>query len=224
MAAIATFALKAGVWFRRGRLLIVSPDSLGTACPLSGRNSTYRPVQILEASSDILPWLSDLLATRHFKNRDHFLSLLQQCVRTCPSVYELLPRKHIPYLHYSIVRRTNPLNESHIDPRFQRYATDAHALLDQARTMLTQANIPSFTIYTSLHPSLKTDIEFRVKLQHDGYQVIEVTGVTVQGDGTVPAESARGDDILDKSSPVYASRHATMCRDTNVAAVVQSVL
>src|SRR5712671_5837384 len=47
----ATFALKAGVWFRRGRLLIVSPDSLGTACPLSGRNSTYGPVQILEASS-----------------------------------------------------------------------------------------------------------------------------------------------------------------------------
>jgi hypothetical protein len=44
-------ALKPGVWFRRGRLLIVSPDSLGTACPLSGRNSTYRLVQILEAGS-----------------------------------------------------------------------------------------------------------------------------------------------------------------------------
>src|SRR6476620_10525958 len=27
MAASATFALKVGVWFRRGRLLIVSPDS-----------------------------------------------------------------------------------------------------------------------------------------------------------------------------------------------------
>src|SRR3954465_13131874 len=51
MAASATFALKAGVWFRRGPLFIVSPDSLGTACPLSGRNSTYRPVQILEAGS-----------------------------------------------------------------------------------------------------------------------------------------------------------------------------
>src|SRR3954469_21841104 len=51
MAARATLALKLGVWFRRGRLLIVSPDSLGTACPLSGRNSTYRPVQILEAGS-----------------------------------------------------------------------------------------------------------------------------------------------------------------------------
>src|SRR5438309_4471767 len=52
MAASATFALKAGVWFRRGRLIMVSPDSLGTACPLSGRNSTYRPVQISGASSD----------------------------------------------------------------------------------------------------------------------------------------------------------------------------
>jgi hypothetical protein len=28
MAASATLALKAGVWFRRGRLFIVSPDSL----------------------------------------------------------------------------------------------------------------------------------------------------------------------------------------------------
>jgi hypothetical protein len=41
-----TFALKAGAWFRRGRLLMVSPDSRGTACPPSDRNSTYRPVQI----------------------------------------------------------------------------------------------------------------------------------------------------------------------------------
>src|ERR1039457_4862447 len=51
MAESATFALKAGVWFRRGRLFIVSPDSLGTECPLSGRSSTYLPVQILEAGS-----------------------------------------------------------------------------------------------------------------------------------------------------------------------------
>jgi hypothetical protein len=40
------------VWFRRGRLVMVSPDSLGTACPLSGRNSTYRLVLILEAGSE----------------------------------------------------------------------------------------------------------------------------------------------------------------------------
>src|SRR6516164_1500557 len=52
MAASATFALKAGVWFRRGRLIMVSPDSQATACPSSGRNSTYRPVQISGASSE----------------------------------------------------------------------------------------------------------------------------------------------------------------------------
>src|ERR1700731_5223191 len=52
MAASATFALKVAVWFRRGRLFMVSPDSLGTACPLSGRNSTYRSVQISETSSE----------------------------------------------------------------------------------------------------------------------------------------------------------------------------
>src|SRR6202022_3881118 len=51
-AASATFALKVGVWFRRGRLFMVSPDSLGTACPLSSRNSTYRLVQISETSSN----------------------------------------------------------------------------------------------------------------------------------------------------------------------------
>ena len=52
-AASALFALKAGVWFRRG--LIVSSDSLGTACPLPSRNSTYSPIQILEVGSILSP-------------------------------------------------------------------------------------------------------------------------------------------------------------------------
>src|SRR3954471_25082890 len=50
-AARATFALKAGVWFRRGRLVIVSPG-LQPFWLLSGRNSTYPAVQIFRASSD----------------------------------------------------------------------------------------------------------------------------------------------------------------------------
>jgi hypothetical protein len=52
IAASATFALKAAAWFRRGRLLMVSPDSMGTACPSSGRNSTYPSVQISGTSSE----------------------------------------------------------------------------------------------------------------------------------------------------------------------------
>src|SRR5215210_4456097 len=50
-AAKATFALKAGVWFRRGRFVMVSPVR-HTSWPLSGRNSTYPAVQISKASSE----------------------------------------------------------------------------------------------------------------------------------------------------------------------------
>jgi hypothetical protein len=49
MAANATFDLKAGVWFRRTRLPIVSSGSLGTALR---QKFTYRPVQISGAGSD----------------------------------------------------------------------------------------------------------------------------------------------------------------------------
>src|SRR5450631_1373212 len=64
MAASANFALKAGVWFRRGRLFMVSPDSRATACPPSGRNSTYRPVQISGTGSlaKRLPELTEQLS------------------------------------------------------------------------------------------------------------------------------------------------------------------
>jgi hypothetical protein len=44
--------LKAGVWFRRGRLVIVSPMR-HAYWPLSGRNSTYPAVQISRASSKL---------------------------------------------------------------------------------------------------------------------------------------------------------------------------
>jgi hypothetical protein len=50
MAASATFALKAGVWFRRGRLLIISPVQQPSWL-LSGRNPTHPIAQILQATS-----------------------------------------------------------------------------------------------------------------------------------------------------------------------------
>src|SRR3954470_10201289 len=50
-AAKATFALKAGEWFRRGRLLIVSP-ALRPSWPPSGRKPPLiQPVQKSRASS-----------------------------------------------------------------------------------------------------------------------------------------------------------------------------
>ena len=49
----ATFALKAGAWLRRGRLLIVSPAPQ-PFWPCSGRNATYAVVQI-RRSTDLFP-------------------------------------------------------------------------------------------------------------------------------------------------------------------------
>src|SRR4051794_20774218 len=49
-AAKATFALKAGMWFRRSRLVMVSPVR-HASWPLSGRSSTYPAVQISRDSS-----------------------------------------------------------------------------------------------------------------------------------------------------------------------------
>jgi hypothetical protein len=86
--------LKAGVWFRRGHLLIVSPDSRGTACPLSGRNSTYRPVQILETGSlhyclwafvfaERIPKASSGWAWHHGQNTSNRVSLPRCQLRYC---------------------------------------------------------------------------------------------------------------------------------------------
>src|SRR3954454_5181119 len=60
-AARATFALKAGEWFRRGRLVIVSPG-LQLSWLLSGRNSTYPAVQTFKASSNLA---SAVVSDRH---------------------------------------------------------------------------------------------------------------------------------------------------------------
>src|SRR5207249_743303 len=51
IAARATFALKAGLWFRRARLLI-RDSPVPALMPISGRNSTYHPVQFCRATSD----------------------------------------------------------------------------------------------------------------------------------------------------------------------------
>jgi hypothetical protein len=43
MAAIATFALKAGLWFRRGRFVMVAPRFSAIFLPISSGFTTQRP-------------------------------------------------------------------------------------------------------------------------------------------------------------------------------------
>ena len=95
MAAMATFALKAGVWFRRGRRFMVSPDSQASACPLSGRNSTYRPVQNSGTTS-----VAVLLATRwiiaKLRNRQFFsITDLNDAIRDCVTTLNERVTRHL---------------------------------------------------------------------------------------------------------------------------------
>src|SRR5271166_7143699 len=74
-AAKATFALKAGEWFRRGRFARFSPEWQPSSRP-SGRKSTYRPVQICEPSS-------------RYRATTRFASLENQNPKTQPSGREM---------------------------------------------------------------------------------------------------------------------------------------
>ena len=51
MAARATFALKAGEWFLRGRFAMLDLLNAGIMIPMSGSQSTYSAVQIFGATS-----------------------------------------------------------------------------------------------------------------------------------------------------------------------------
>jgi hypothetical protein len=75
-------------------LLIVSPDSLGAACPLSGRNSTYRPVQILEAGSE--DW---------YKNHEPLIALLRE------HADQLNVSRGQPRLKFRAPKRYSPIND-----------------------------------------------------------------------------------------------------------------
>lgn len=189
--------------------------------PLAGAPSAFGS---LFGGADILPLLSLLLDSRYLKNRHQFLHLLQDCIRTTESIFELLPRSQQPYVHYSVLNRANPLQENFIGARQRQLATNAHALLDQAAAMMRAANLPSFTIYTYWHPTKKTNIEYRVEPCTGGYRILEVTGMTSYGDGKVPDASARGDITVDHSIPVYGVTHSAMCRHAGVGPLIQSLL
>src|SRR4051812_27023036 len=81
-AAKATFALKAGVWFRRGRLVIVSPG-LQPFWLLSGRNSTYPDVQISWASSAHL--LRFVHSSTKYESRERLAARRSKAIRVGPA-------------------------------------------------------------------------------------------------------------------------------------------
>ena len=129
MAASATFALKAGEWFRRGRLFMLSPDSRA-ACPLSGRNSTYRPVQILEAGSDYFGAVEAFEAAHKIDPMDDPIT------RNLGDSYVEVGRLNVAFVVYSGLKNKNALWNYKV-ARVKYY----QGLLDDALTLVKK--VPS---------------------------------------------------------------------------------
>src|SRR5258705_10262182 len=61
MAASATFALKAGVWLRRGRLLIVSPDLRGNLARRQAETPLSELFRFSGPPQSVLPELIEII-------------------------------------------------------------------------------------------------------------------------------------------------------------------
>jgi hypothetical protein len=63
MAAIATFALKAGLWFRRGRLNMVAPRFPAIFLPISSGFTTQRPCPDFPSHLSAVQTAANLITT-----------------------------------------------------------------------------------------------------------------------------------------------------------------
>src|SRR4051794_39217406 len=95
MEARATLALKVGVWFRRGPCSLFLLIRWAQRARCQARNSTYRPVQILEAGSDIAV-AAELKAHHVLHNPMRPLRIADQKVRPSKPIREF-PRRGIHY-------------------------------------------------------------------------------------------------------------------------------
>lgn len=188
--------------------------------PLEGAPSAFRSAY----GSRLLPMLAELTKVFHWKNADRFFEHLLDNIRTFPSIYQLMPPKRYPYLYYSPSKRSNPLNEQIIRPKFKILADDAHDKLEEAERVIIRNGVETFTIYTESHNQEKTDVEFRVQPLPSGYKIEEVLGQTYWGDGSVPFESARGNRVSCKQNPILNVTHAFMCNDTKVVSLLPGII
>jgi hypothetical protein len=173
-----------------------------------------------------LPFFQDIFHLFHWKNYPKFQANLLESIRTFPSVYYLLPPREIDYLFYTLTSRSNPLREDAMGDEHKDIAERAHQLSRSAREIIHKQVIPEYAIYTSVNSARLTDLEYRVvPLGHGcGYDIKETVGQTMQGDGTVPCDSARDDLPTDAQMTVTNVDHALMCNHQAVVACLNTLI
>jgi hypothetical protein len=147
-----------------------------------------------------------------------FFNHLLECIRSFPSIYSLFPPNEILYLYYSPSSRSNPLLEDVIPPEYAERARRTHTLLNEATKCIMQHSIRSYALYTAVNANRRTDLEYRVTPMpgQQAYQIQETVSSTMQGDGTVPADSARGNTPPFVAMTVTNVSHDVMCNSPEV--------
>jgi Lecithin:cholesterol acyltransferase len=194
--------------------------------PLAGAPDAFRAAY----GDPGLPLLREMNHLIRGKRTHLFWEHLQGCVRTFPSLFELMPHPGQNFLLFSPVRRENPF-----DPRFTSYlpkerlesARSVQAALEEAERRLVAAGTAVYTIFTENHSQRTTDLDYRVRAiaaPEPTYEILELGASTRQGDGTVPMESARGSHASCKWKPLLNVTHASMCNDKKVTQVLGTIL
>jgi hypothetical protein len=194
--------------------------------PLAGAPDAFRAAY----GDPGLPLLREMNHLIRGKRTHQFWQHLQRCVRTFPSLYELMPHPGQNFLVFSPARRENPF-----DPRFTSYlptehlqgARDVQAALQEAERRLFAAGTAVYTIFTENHSQRMTDLDYRVRAiaaPDPEYEILEAGASTRQGDGTVPVESARGSHQTCRWKPLLNVTHASMCNEKKVIQVLETIL
>jgi hypothetical protein len=191
--------------------------------PLKGAAVTFR----VAYERSTLPLLAEILKFAHRKNSALFTRNLLRCFKSFPSLYQLLPPLDVKYLHYSPSVLRNPLEEEFL-PAFCRELTEeTHRRLVEAEIFIIAHKIKVFTIYTAVNLQNRTDIMYRIRTVGEpepGYLIEEVIGSTVQGDGTVSAQSASDSEPGALGKSVTNVDHAYLCNSKKVVEILATIL
>jgi hypothetical protein len=194
--------------------------------PLEGAPSAF----LAAYQSGGLPFLQELSRLIKWRNAQQFFDILLKNVQTFPSIYQLMPPVGRNFLFFSLDNRANPLDPSqaaYIPPNLRQLAIEAHSILVDAERTIIKSGVKVYTIHTELHSTRPTDIVFRVQPlppPTTSYRVLEVVGRTREGDGTVPAESARGGHAGSYPKPLANVTHASMCNNEKVVDLLPTIL
>lgn len=167
------------------------------APPLLGAPVAFRSM----VQQTTMPLLNEILRMSHMRNYPLFAMHMYRAFQTFPSMYELMPPKHVAYIVEGGLTQTNPLSETFLNEELISKAIATHTLIDKANDLFNQFKVKVFVIATDFHQKRRTDWEYRVQplpAPTNSYSILE-RYESMFGDGTVlsfSASSAPGAEIL----------------------------